>query len=457
MPLSVVILAAGKGRRMVSSLPKALHRLAGRTLLERVTDVAVELSCRQIYVVHGPAGELLRATCPGLAAQWVEQREPLGTGHAVAQAAASIPDGDDVLVLYGDVPLVTRQTLERLATAAADSGFGLLTAFLDEPTGYGRIVRDAAGDVMRVVEERDAWEQQKSINEINTGMMVVRAASLKKQLARLCNNNAQQEYLLTDVVELAVADGVSIRTVQPDSAMETTGVNSRAQLARLERHYQLAQAQALMEQGVALADPARFDLRGELQAGRDVFLDVNVVLEGKVDLGDEVRIGPGCVIRDAELGAGTVVAAHCVIEEAVIGKNNSIGPYARIRPGTKLARDVRIGNFVEVKKSTLGQGSKAAHLSYIGDSEVGKRVNIGAGAITCNYDGADKHKTTIGNDVFIGSNTELIAPVKIHAGAVIAAGAAVSKDVEAGALAVSKREQKIVKGWKRGKRRKAKR
>ena len=434
---------------MRSSLPKVMHKLAGKTLLARVLDTASRLPCRQIYVVYGEGGALAREAHPAPDAQWVEQKERLGTGHALAQVIDVIPDQDDVAVLYGDVPLLAQQTLEKLTAAAAETGFALLTAKLPDPAGYGRIIRDANGKIMKIVEEKDATDQEKSLSEINTGTMVVKSRWLKKWLRKLSADNAQKEYLLTDIVAMAVAEDIAAHSVEPASEMEIAGVNDRAQLAFLERYHQFTQAQALMRQGVTLADPARFDLRGELQAGADVFIDVNVVIEGKVRLGNGVTIGPNCLVRDAELGDGVAVFSHCVIDNAIVGRGGKLGPFARIRPGTSLGEETQVGNFVEVKQATIKAGSKANHLAYIGDSEVGAGVNIGAGTITCNYDGAAKHKTLIGDDVFIGSNTELVAPVTINDGATIAAGATITKDVEAGALALSKREQKTIKNWRR--------
>ena len=454
MPLSAVILAAGKSKRMRSSLPKVMHTLAGKTLLARVFHTANRLSCDEIYIVYGHEGDQVRQDHTGLDARWIKQAQQLGTGHAVLQVIDSIPESHHVIVLYGDVPLITDLTLATLVEAADETGFSLLTSRLEDPTGYGRIVRDDAGNILRIVEEKDANDREKRLCEINTGMMVVRADLMKKWLGMLTDDNAQKEYLLTDIIGHAVSEGVSVRSVGPASIMEIKGVNDRAQLSELERYYQLEQARELMRQGVTLADPARFDLRGGLETGEDIFIDINVVIEGDVSIGNHVSIGPNCVIRDTHIGEGATIFANCVIDNALIGKNNRIGPFARIRPGSRLDQDVHIGNFVEIKKAEIGQGTKANHLSYIGDSEVGERVNVGAGTITCNYDGVDKHKTIIGNDVFIGSNTELIAPLRINDGATIAAGATVSKDVEADALAMSKRESKIVSGWKHNRRKK---
>ena len=439
---------------MRSSLPKVMHNLAGKTLLAHVFHTAGLLSCDEIYIVYGHGGDQVREDHDMFDARWVRQERQLGTGHAVLQVMDSIPASHHVIVLYGDVPLITEYTLATLVEMAGESGFSILTSHLDDPTGYGRIVRDKTGQILGIVEQKDADDQEKLLREINTGMMVVRADLLKKWLGMLTDDNAQKEYLLTDIVGHAVNEGIDVRSTGPASVMEIKGVNDRAQLAELERHYQLMQARKLMREGVTLADPARFDLRGELTAGEDIFIDINVVIAGEVNIEKSVTIGPNCVIRDSRIGEGANIAANCVIDNAVIGKRNRVGPFARIRPGSRLDEDVHIGNFVEIKQSDIGRESKANHLSYIGDSEVGERVNVGAGTITCNYDGAGKHRTIIGDDVFIGSNTELIAPLRINDGATIAAGATISKDVEADALAMSKREARVVKGWKRGRKKK---
>jgi bifunctional UDP-N-acetylglucosamine pyrophosphorylase/glucosamine-1-phosphate N-acetyltransferase len=449
--LSIVILAAGQGKRMRSSLPKVLHTVAGKTLLEHVYVAAAQLPYREIHIVYGFGGEQVPRQLPQLQARWVLQAEQLGTAHALGQALPAIPAGDDVLILYGDVPLITSATLRNLVDAARDSGFSLLTSYIDDPAGYGRIVRDARGEIVRIVEEGDASAAERDICEVNTGMLVARAEALQRWVGALDRNNRQGEFYLTDVIAMAVGEGMRIATVQPESAIEIRGINDRAQLADTERYYQLVQAHHLMKQGVTLLDPARFDLRGQLEAGADVVIDVNVIIEGNVAIGNDVRIGANCHIRDADIDDGVVILPNCVIENAVIGKRCRIGPFARIRPDTRLQEDVHIGNFVEVKKSSIGHGSKANHLSYIGDAELGANVNVGAGTITCNYDGARKHKTIIGDDVFIGSDTQFVAPVRVADGATIAAGTTVTRDVEAGALAISRVEQKSVPNWKRPK------
>ncbi len=447
--LEVIILAAGQGKRMHSTLPKVLHALGGRPLLAHVLAVAERLAPRAIHVVYGHGGEQVRAAFASSRVRWVEQAEQLGTGHAVQRALGAIADDAIVLVLYGDVPLIRTETLQGLLSQATPPTLALLTAELPDPNGYGRILRHPLGHVERIVEQKDAAPEEAAVREVNTGVLAVSAAALRRWLARVQNRNAQGEYYLTDVVALAVADGVEIATRQPQAPWEILGVNSKRELAELERIYQKNQAQALLEQGVTLRDPARLDVRGELESGRDVVIDVNVVFEGKVALGDGVYIGPNNFIRDATIGAGTQIFPNCVIEEAAIGAYCRIGPFARLRPGNRLAEHVHVGNFVEVKKSDIGAGSKANHLTYIGDTTVGRDVNVGAGTITCNYDGANKHRTVIGDRAFIGSNTALVAPVTIGAGATIGAGSVITKDVPPQELAIARGEQKIVKGWKR--------
>ncbi len=449
MALRVVILAAGQGTRMRSALPKVLHPLAGRPLLEHACLAARALPEARLHVVYGHGGETVRARLAHVEAEWVEQARQLGTGHAVAQALPAVGDDDTVLIVYGDVPLIRPQTLARLLDACRPSGFSLLTAHLDDPAGYGRIVRDDAGRVRRIVEQKDASDREQTIREVNTGMMAVAGAALKRWLAKVDRGNAQGEYYLTDIVALAVAEGVEVRTVNPESVDETLGVNDRVQLADIERRYQRREAERLMREGVTLSDPARFDLRGELVAGRDVSIDVNVIVEGRVVIGDQVRIGPNVLLRDCEIGAGTQVLANCVIEEAVVGRDARIGPFSRLRPETRLADDVHVGNFVEIKKSVLARGAKANHLTYLGDAEIGARTNVGAGTITCNYDGVNKSRTVIGADVFIGSDTLLVAPVRVGDGATIGAGTTVTADAPAGQLTVGRARQVTVENWQR--------
>lgn len=447
--LSIVILAAGQGTRMRSALPKVLHGLAGKPLLEHVIDAAEQLGAAQIQVVYGHGGERVRERLAARKVQWVEQAQQLGTGHAVAQALPTVADGSQVLVLYGDVPLISVATLQRLRDAAGVRDFGLLTAELPDPTGYGRILRDNERAVTGIVEQKDATPEQLKVSEINTGFLCCGAAALKRWVAKLGNSNAQGEYYLTDVIAQAAQEGVAINTVVPSALPEIMGVNNRAQLAELEREYQRQQAQSLLLAGVTLSDPARFDLRGRVQHGQDVSIDVNVVLEGVIKLGDRVSIGPNCVIRNAEIGADTQIQANCVIEDAVIGSDTRIGPFARIRPETRLADNTHIGNFVEIKKSDIGLGSKVNHLSYIGDTSIGARVNVGAGTITCNYDGANKHRTVIEDDAFIGSDTQLIAPVTVGAGATLGAGTTLTRDAPPGELTYSRAKQETRRGWKR--------
>ena len=448
-PLHVVILAAGQGKRMRSSLPKVLHLLAGRPLLSYVVEAANALDAARVHVVHGHGGGIVREAMAAAALDWVEQREQLGTGHAVAQAMAGIPDDATVLVLYGDVPLVNRTTLHDTATLASDSGIALVTAVVADPSGYGRIVRGPDGQVRGIVEEGDADDEQRGIAEINTGILAAHAARLRGWLQGLSRDNAQGEHYLTDVVARAVEDGLSVRTVPPEAIEEVLGVNDRAELAALERFQQRRLADGLMRDGASLADPARVDIRGRVRTGNDVFVDVNVVFEGEVVLGDRVNIGPGCVIRDTVIERDTEVRAQCVIEGAHIGVACRVGPFARLRPDARLSRDARIGNFVEVKNASIGESSKANHLTYIGDSRIGRDVNVGAGVVTCNYDGARKHETVIGDNAFIGSGVMLVAPVTVHPGATIGAGSTIGKDAPADALTVTRAPQRTIEGWRR--------
>jgi bifunctional UDP-N-acetylglucosamine pyrophosphorylase/glucosamine-1-phosphate N-acetyltransferase len=447
MPLDVIVLAAGQGKRMRSDLPKVLHPLAGRALLAHVLDTARALSPRKTVVVHGHGAERVRAAFQDADLEWVLQAEQLGTGHAVQQAMPKVDAKSTVVILYGDVPLVRAESLKRLIDAAGD-GAAVMTTEPPDPKGYGRIVRQPSGRVERIVEEKDANAQERAIREINAGFMAMSAARLGGWLKKIGNRNAQGEYYLTDVVTLAVADGVPVQAVKVDDPNEVAGVNSKRELAVLERAYQRRKAEELLDQGVGLADPARIDIRGTLRCGRDVSIDVNCVFEGEVVLGDDVRIGPNCVLRNAKVGARTEVNAFSQLEDSEIGANCRLGPYARLRPGANLAEDVHIGNFVEVKASRLGKGSKANHLTYIGDAEVGERVNVGAGTITCNYDGAAKHRTIIEDECFIGSDATLVAPVRIARGSYIGAGSTISKDTPAGQLTVARSKQVSIPGWK---------
>jgi len=445
--VNVVILAAGQGKRMHSDLPKVLHPLAGRPLLAHVLDTARSLGPSCVCVVYGHGGERVRETIGGDAIAWVRQEPQLGTGHALQQALPALGPDAQTLVLYGDVPLTRAETLRALGTAAAD-GVALLTVTLEDPTGYGRIVREG-GAIQRIVEEKDATPAERALREVNTGIMVLPTRNLARWLTGLRDDNAQREYYLTDVIAAAVGERVPVRAVQPASAWETLGVNSKAQLAELERVYRQDVAGRLLAAGVTLADPARIDVRGKLECGRDVAIDVNCVFEGDVVLGDRVSLGANCVLRNVRIDAGTRVEPFCHLEEADIGRNCRIGPYARLRPGAQLAEDVHIGNFVEVKASTIGAGSKANHLAYIGDTEVGRNVNVGAGTITCNYDGANKHRTVIEDDVFIGSDTQLVAPVRVGRGATLGAGTTLTEDAPPGELTISRARQMTIPNWKR--------
>ncbi len=451
--LNIVILAAGLGKRMQSDLPKVLHPLAGKPMLAHVLDSARQLGPDRIAIVVGHGAERVREAFADQAdLVFVVQSPQQGTGHAVQQAVPSlVQDGGDqdaTLVLYGDVPLVQSTTLQRLLQARG-AGMAVLTETLPDPSGYGRIVRDANGQVARIVEHKDATPQEQAIQEVNTGILAAPTANLKDWLTRISNDNAQGEYYLTDIVALSVQDGVAVGAAQADAAWETLGVNSRLQQAQLERAWQGEQARRLLEQGVTLADPARFDVRGTLECGRDVYIDVGCVFEGKVQLADGVRVGPHCVLRDVQVGQGTQIDAFSHVHDASVGAGARIGPYARLRPGAQVGDQAHVGNFVEIKKSQLGDGAKVNHLAYIGDAQIGARVNIGAGTITCNYDGVNKFQTIIEDDAFIGSDTQLVAPVRVGKGATLGAGTTLTKDAPAGELTLSRVAQKTLQGWKR--------
>ncbi len=441
-------MAAGKGTRMKSALPKVLHRLAGRALLLHVLDTCAALQAQRTVVVTGYAAEAVERTVANRNVMCVRQEPQLGTGHAVQQAAPLLDDDGTTLILNGDVPLITADTARALVHACGGRQLALLTLTLDDPSGYGRIVREG-GEVRGIVEHKDANDAQRGIREVYTGIMAAPSAALKRWLARLRNQNAQREYYLTDIVAMAVADGVPVVTSAAHDQTEVLGVNSAAQLADLERRLQRRRADALMEAGVRLADPARLDVRGVLECGSDVEIDIDCIFEGRVVLGDGVRVGAHCVIRDTTIGAGTEVQPHCDFTQAAIGERVEIGPFARLRPGADLGAEVHIGNFVEVKNSRLSRGAKANHLAYLGDTSVGERVNYGAGSITANYDGANKHRTIIGNDVHVGSNCVLVAPLTIGDGATIGAGSVISKDAPAGQLTVARARQASLEGWKR--------
>jgi len=449
--LSILILAAGQGKRMASDLPKILHRLGNNPLLTHVLTAAHQLEAAAArIVVYGHGGEMVRAAFadePNVL--WVEQAEQLGTGHAVAQALPLADDAGITLVLYGDVPLIQPETLQPLIDAARQGRLALLTVELDNPAGYGRIVRDDQGQVQRIVEEKDATPSERCLSEINTGILAVSTAKLRGWVAELRNENAQGEYYLTDVIALAVRDGVPVEPFTVTEPLEVQGVNDRQQLAELERYYQRRQAERLMRDGATLLDPARVDVRGILSTGRDVVIDVNVVFEGTVRLGDRVKIGPFCMLKDAVIGDDVQILSHCWVDGAEVGSGAQIGPFARLRPDTRLAAGVHIGNFVETKKTRIGTGSKVNHLTYLGDAEIGTGVNVGAGTITCNYDGVNKHKTIIEDDAFIGSNSSLVAPVRIGQGATIGAGSSVSRDVPASSLCLTRAPRKEVTNWQR--------
>jgi bifunctional UDP-N-acetylglucosamine pyrophosphorylase / glucosamine-1-phosphate N-acetyltransferase len=449
MPLSIVILAAGQGKRMKSDLPKVLQPLAGVPILGHVIKAAKSLQAEGIHVVYGHGGERVKAAFAHENLQWALQAEQLGTGHAAAQALPPIPDDHDVLILAGDVPLIREATLRQLIERSTDKSIGLLTVVPADPTGYGRIVRDNAGNVVRIVEHKDANTKERAIGEINTGLMVVRAKLLREWLAALKNDNAQGEYYLTDIIVMAVRAGFTIGAVVAPTEAEVLGVNDKVQLAQLEAALRQLRATELMLQGATLADPARIDIRGDVKVGRDVFIDVNVVLSGDVVLGDRVRIGPNNVLNQCRIDADTEIHANCVIDRAVVGPRNIIGPFARLRPESVLHEEVHIGNFVEVKKSEIGAGSKANHLTYLGDATIGRKVNVGAGTVTVNYDGVNKWRTEVGDGAFVGSGSMLVAPVRIGANANTGAGSTITKDAPEGKLTLARARQVTIEGWKR--------
>lgn len=447
--LEVIVLAAGQGTRMKSDLPKVLHPLAGRPLLAHVLNTGRALSPERLHVVYGHGGEKVRDALAAPDISWWKQEQQLGTGHAVEQAIPGLGEEGVALILYGDVPLVGTDTLKRLVDAASNGTLAVLTAILDDPSGYGRIIRDSDNKVTCIVEHKDANDAERTIREINTGMMAMPIKRLRGWIKALDNNNAQGEFYLTDIIAMAAEQGFQVEGVVVDDVNETHGINDRVQLAQMERLYQQRQAEQLMREGVTLLDPSRFDLRGTLKCGKDISIDANVIIEGEVTLGDRVSIGAGCVIKNCSIGGDVTIHPMSVLEDARIGNECQIGPFARIRPDTELGAGARVGNFVEIKKSVIGHGSKVNHLSYIGDTEMGSEVNVGAGTITCNYDGANKHKTVIGDRVFIGSDSQLVAPVEVADEATIGAGSTITKDVPAGELTLSRNKQITVKGWKR--------
>ena len=448
MNLAVVILAAGKGTRMKSDLPKVLHPIAGRPMVQHVVDAAGALDPDNTVLIYGHGGDAVRQAVTGSRLQWAEQAEQLGTGHAVAQALPHLEE-DVVLVLYGDVPLIQPQTLRDFVARVDDQSLALMTLTLDDPSGYGRVIRDGDGKVRRVVEQKDASDEEKAVREINTGILACTRRFLNDSLPRLSNSNAQGEYYLTDLIAMAVDAGMEVVTEQPGHAWEVDGVNDRVQLARLERVHQRVRAESLMRAGVTLLDPARLDIRGNLQCGQDVTLDINTVLVGDVVIGDRVTVGPNCLIRNARIGSGTHIEANSVVDGAVVGEECQVGPFARLRPGTELAAGAKVGNFVETKKAYVGEGSKVNHLTYIGDSRIGKGVNVGAGTITCNYDGVNKFQTVMKDGAFIGSNSSLVAPVTIGENATVGAGSVVTKDVPDQGLAVARGQQRNIQNWSR--------
>lgn len=450
MAFSVVVLAAGKGTRMKSALPKVLHPIGGVAMVQRIINTAESLTASAVHLVYGHGAEQLQASVSGQQINWCLQAEQLGTGHAVMQTVEHINDEEDVMILVGDAPLIRAETLQRLIDVKASCDFALLTVDLEDPTGMGRIIRKD-DNIVAIVEHKDATDEQRAITEINTGMMMMPGKDLKRWLNALTNENAQGEYYLTDVIAMAAAEGKVIKAAQPDSPLEVEGVNNRVQLARLERTLQQWQAEALMTNGATLADPARIDVRGELTTGQDVYIDINTVFKGKVTLGNNVVIGPNCVLIDCDIADNAVIEANSIIEDAKVGEDCTVGPYARLRPGAVMERAAKVGNFVEMKKARLGEGAKANHLTYLGDAEIGAGSNIGAGTITCNYDGVNKSKTLIGENAFIGSNSALVAPVEIGAGATVAAGSIITSKVPDDSLAVARAKQRNIAGWQRPK------
>jgi len=448
MTVEVIVLAAGEGKRMQSDLPKVLHPLGGEALLSHVLRTARALEPARMHIVYGHGGEQVREAIADDALNWILQSEQLGTGHAVQQVLPAVDKSRQVLVLYGDVPLIPAASLETLCDAGR-KGLAVLTVTVPDPTGYGRIVRNEDGDVARIVEDQDADDGERAIREINTGFIAAPADRLDAWLARVGNDNRQREYYLTDIVQIAREQGEAVHDVAAASTWDVAGVNRRSELSLLEREYQKRRALALADRGVTVLDPYRLDQRGEVDAGRDCVIDVNVILAGPVTLGDNVQVGPNCILANARIGHGAVIKANTVVEDAVIGDAAMIGPYARIRPGTRVGPEAHVGNFVELKKAELGRGAKVNHLSYVGDSNVGEGANIGAGVITCNYDGANKHRTDIGDDAFVGSNAQLVAPVRIGAGATVGAGSTITQDVPDNALAVGRARQRNIPGWKR--------
>lgn len=448
MGFSVVILAAGKGTRMKSTLPKVLHPIGGVPMVQRIIDTVNQLGADNIHLIYGHGGEQLQSALQHNQLNWCLQAEQLGTGHAVQQAVEDIKDDEDVLILVGDAPLIKQSTLEQLLQTKQQADLALLTVHLDDPTGMGRIVRDGE-QVVAIVEHKDATDAQRQISEINTGMMMMGGANLKRWLANLNSDNAQGEFYLTDVIEMAALEGKVINASHPESAVEVEGINNRMQLATIERAFQLRQAQELMMQGVSLLDPYRFDLRGEVEAGIDISIDVNVVIEGKVKLGNGVRIGPNCVLKDCSIADNARIEANSIVEKAVVGEGCSVGPFARLRPGSVMHQGAKVGNFVEMKNTLLGKGSKASHLTYLGDCEVGQGANIGAGTITCNYDGVNKFKTIIGDGAFVGSNSSLVAPAIIGVNATVGAGSTITKEVANEELAIARGKQRNIQSWQR--------